>query len=110
MDWHYLFLDFDGRIGRRDWWTGAIILFLASIIGGWLFGDGFIGWVISVLMLIPTLGVHIKRFHDRGKSGWWVLIVFVPVIGFIWMIVDLGILEGDPGPNRFGPPPAPVVS
>jgi uncharacterized membrane protein YhaH (DUF805 family) len=48
--------------------------------------------------------LHIKRFHDRGKSGWWVLILFIPVIGFFWAIIDLGILQGDPGDNRFGPP------
>ncbi|MGQ7792053.1 DUF805 domain-containing protein [Faunimonas sp. B44] len=110
MDWQYLFLNFDGRIGRRDWWFGAIVLLIASVLSGILFGDGLIGWLVSVLMIIPTLGIHVKRFHDRGKSGWWVLILIVPVVGLIWMIVDLGLLEGDPGPNRFGPPPRPVTS
>jgi len=52
-----------------------------------------------------TLCVHIKRCHDRDQSGWWVLLLLIPVIGFIWAIINLGILEGTRGPNRFGPDP-----
>jgi uncharacterized membrane protein YhaH (DUF805 family) len=47
----------------------------------------------------------VKRFHDRGKSGWWVLVFLIPVNAFIWMIVEMGLLEGEPGPNLYGPPP-----
>ena len=50
--------------------------------------------------------VHIKRFHDRDKSGWWVLIGLIPIIGAIWLLIELGFLKGTPGPNRFGSPVA----
>jgi uncharacterized membrane protein YhaH (DUF805 family) len=52
------------------------------------------------------LAICAKRFHDRGKSGWWVLMAFVPAIGFVWILIELGMLPGDPGPNAHGPPEA----
>ena len=105
MDWKYLFFDFEGRIDRRQWWTGAILLFVVSIVAGLLFGKGgLIPAIINVLIVIAGLSLHVKRFHDRGKSGWWVLVFFIPVIGFVWMIVEMGLLSGDPGPNRYGLP------
>jgi uncharacterized membrane protein YhaH (DUF805 family) len=57
-------------------------------------------WVALVLGVI----VYIKRFHDRDKSGWWVLIGLIPIIGAIWLPIELGFLKGTPRPNRFGPP------
>lgn len=63
--------------------------------------------IMSALGLWWALAVAVKRCHDRGKSGWWVLLAFVPIIGFIWWLVDLGILEGEEGPNRWGPNPVP---
>jgi len=47
----------------------------------------------------------VKRYHDRDKSGWWILILFIPLVGFIWFLIELGCLPGTPGPNRFGPDP-----
>jgi len=61
--------------------------------------------MLSILLMIAGIMLHIKRFHDRDKSGWWVLILFVPILGFFWAIIDLGILEGSSGPNRFGSDP-----
>lgn len=104
MDLKYLFFDFDGRIGRGQWWIGFVIIVVAQFIAGILFGEGLVYWIVALVLLVASLGIHIKRFHDRGKSGWWVLIFLIPVIGFIWMIVELGLLEGDYGPNEYGPP------
>ena len=61
--------------------------------------------MIALAILYPSLAVAAKRFHDRDKSGWWILILFIPIIGFIWYLVELGFLPGTPGPNRFGPDP-----
>ena len=69
-------------------------------------GVGLFSSIFALLVLIPAILVYIKRFHDRDKSGWWVLIVLMPIIGAIWMLVELGFLAGTPGPNRFGPPPS----
>jgi uncharacterized membrane protein YhaH (DUF805 family) len=51
------------------------------------------------------LAISIKQWHDRGKSGWWVLIGLIPFIGAIWALIETGFLEGDPGDNQYGPNP-----
>ena len=67
-------------------------------------GIGLLSGIFALVALIPTVIVYIKRFHDRDKSGWWVLVTLIPIIGAIWILVELGFLKGTPGPNRFGPP------
>jgi uncharacterized membrane protein YhaH (DUF805 family) len=109
-----VFFSFDGRIGRQTFWLKGVLLLtvlaivggvLAGIIGG-LSGSGgllavlFIAVYIVVLWM--SLAVSIKRWHDRGKSGWWVLIGLIPLIGGIWAFIETGPLAGDPGTNRFG--------
>jgi uncharacterized membrane protein YhaH (DUF805 family) len=106
LDLTYLFTSPEGRIGRQRWWIGVAILFGSWLILNALFGvDGLVPFVLSILLMLAGIMLHIKRFHDRDKSGWWVLILFVPLLGFIWAIIDLGILEGTTGANRFGPDP-----
>jgi uncharacterized membrane protein YhaH (DUF805 family) len=114
MDWNYLYTNFDGRISRQPFWIGTLVLWAASIalsiLAGIIVGSAstammLIQLVIGLAFLVPSLAVAVKRFHDRDKSGWWVLIIFIPLIGFIWYLVELGFLPGTPGPNRFGPDP-----
>jgi len=110
MDWKYLYTSFEGRIGRRDWWIGVIGVYAVWLIAWVLFGsDGLVPFVIGVLIFLAAIACHVKRFHDRGRSGWWALIVLIPVIGPIWAVVDLGILEGEPQANRWGPPASPPM-
>lgn len=59
----------------------------------------------SLLSLWIGLAVYVKRCHDRGKSGWWLLLMLIPFVGIIWWLVDLGILEGQHGANKYGPDP-----
>jgi len=119
-----LLWSYDGRIGRGRFWLGVVLVVLMSIalgvVAGLLgipldTGQGPVAEEISVggalYLLIAfvavayaQLAVYAKRFHDRGKSAWWVLIAFVPVIGFFWILIELGMLSGDPGPNAYGPP------
>ena len=66
------------------------------------FVAGIVGYV---LLLWTQFAVAVKRAHDRGKSGWWTLLMFIPLVGFFWWLVDLGILEGQQGPNEYGPDP-----
>jgi len=106
MDFSYLFTSFEGRIGRGDWWKGFVGLLVLQLISWVLFGDdGLIAFVASVLLLLAGVALHLKRLHDRGKDWPWLLLLLIPVVNYIWMIIDLGLLEGEPGPNRFGPPP-----
>ena len=107
IDLKYMFMSPEGRIGRQTWWIGVGILFVASLIVGALLGEGgIIPVVINLLLLVAGIMLHIKRCHDRGKTGWWCLLLLIPVVGMIWAIIDLGVLEGEKGPNRFGSAPA----
>ena len=106
MNFGYLFTSFEGRIGRGDWWKGFVGLLVLQFLSWLLFGDdGLVAFVVSVLLLFAGIALHVKRLHDRGKSWPWLLLLLIPVIGLIWAIVDLGILEGEAGANQYGPPP-----
>ncbi|MEO6015159.1 MAG: DUF805 domain-containing protein [Devosia sp.] len=58
--------------------------------------------IIALLFMWPTYALATKRWHDRGKSGWWSLIGFVPIIGALWMFIELGFLGGEDGTNYYG--------
>jgi uncharacterized membrane protein YhaH (DUF805 family) len=58
--------------------------------------------VVNLLLTWPALAVSVKRWHDRDKSGWWVLINLVPLIGMVWTLIENGLLPGTPGPNPYG--------
>jgi uncharacterized membrane protein YhaH (DUF805 family) len=106
-----LLFAFEGRIGRKAYWFGAVILFAASLAASildWIVAgtmDGTFSMVAGLVALVAGLAISVKRWHDRDKSGWWVLIALVPLIGWIWAIVENGFLPGTQGPNRFGPDP-----
>lgn len=111
MDWQNLLLTYDGRLNRQPYWIGILVL-IAFNVAGVLIGmaiGGALGNLISLIfslaVLYPSLCLAIKRCHDRDKSGWWILINFIPLIGFIWWIVEFGCLRGTEGPNNFGPDP-----
>ena len=118
MDWKYLLTSFDGRINRAKFWAaigvffviGIVALILDSILGtridlGGGAEIGIIGIIVSLASIYFALAVYAKRWHDRDKSGWWTLILFVPLIGAIWFLVECGILEGTRGANQYGPDP-----
>ena len=114
MDWKYLFTSFEGRIGRQSFWMGILVMVVVSIIAGVLdmilgtmseSGFGVIGIVVSLVMIYPAIVLYAKRWHDRGKSGWWSLIILIPIIGSIWLLVECGILRGTEGPNQYGGDP-----
>jgi uncharacterized membrane protein YhaH (DUF805 family) len=113
-----------GRVNRAKFWLVALgILVLEVIIFAALFGGAAMsgdpeqiaaamGPIASIVLLVfavlatgISITVAVKRYHDRNKSGWWVLIVFVPVIGGLWYLIECGFLRGTSGPNSYGPDP-----
>lgn len=125
-----LLFSFEGRVRRLHVW--AFFLVLSFVYGGlfWQFGhfhvingdtnygpfEAFTGvisipfvFVFALVAMWMKLAVLVKRWHDRDKSGWWMLIGLIPVIGDLWMIIECGFLEGTRGPNRYGPSPKPLV-
>jgi uncharacterized membrane protein YhaH (DUF805 family) len=78
---------------------------MVTVWSGWWTRMGPSFALIGCILLWPRLAISIKRLHDRGKSGLWILLVFIPVLGWLWLLVDMGFLDGTPGPNKFGPSP-----
>jgi uncharacterized membrane protein YhaH (DUF805 family) len=115
MDWKFLFTSYEGRINRAKFWAGIGVFVVGAIVAMIL--DNVLGTTINplpygVIYIIYVLGslyfvfaLYAKRWHDRGKSGWWTLICLVPFIGAIWFLVECGILAGTPGANQYGPDP-----
>jgi uncharacterized membrane protein YhaH (DUF805 family) len=101
---------FDGRAGRPEfWWFALINAIIEVIIYGIAAAAGsgallLVAYAYGLAVFLPSLGVGIRRLHDTNRSGWWVLIGIVPVVGGIVLLV-LYALAGDPGPNRYGPGP-----
>lgn len=99
---------FRGRIPRRTYWLWGVLALFGAAFGLWVL-LGIVGLrerqievVINLALLWPGLAVSVKRWHDRNKSGWWVLINLIPVLGLVWALVENGFLRGTVGPNRFG--------
>ena len=111
---------FSGRARRKEYWLFILLYMILAVIAqviGVVIGlnyemAGGVGViyipilpnVVALLLLIPGIAVGIRRLHDSDRSGWWLLIVLVPIIGPIWLFV-LMVLDGTIGENRFGADP-----
>ncbi|HEX8389010.1 MAG TPA: DUF805 domain-containing protein [Sphingomonas sp.] len=121
MNWMLLplkrYADFQGRSRRKEYWMFALLMALLSIglglLGGVFASVGADGWALGALLpltlfvvavLIPSIAVQVRRFHDQDMSGWWILLNFVPYLGGLVVLVFMCI-GGTRGPNRFGPDP-----
>ena len=96
------YANFDGRARRSEYWyfvlLNTIFVILASLINPVLYG------LYALLVLLPGLAVSVRRLHDVGKSGVWLLISLVPIIGGIWLII-LMATEGETEYNMYGSNP-----
>ena len=124
-----LLFSFQGRANRAKFWLVALgivvvemIIFAAILGGAATSGDPeqiqaalmapiplVVLVVFFVIALWVSLAVAVKRFHDRNKSGWWILIVFVPFFGHLWYLIECGFLRGTSGPNDYGPDPLTAI-
>ena len=98
---------FSGRATRREFWWWYLLIFSLYFLTGW-FVDTELGSIgpllVLIIMGIPNLAVTTRRLHDVGSSGWWVLLVYVPIIGLIYFLFSL-TEDGNKGPNKYGPDP-----
>jgi len=115
VDYKRFYLSAQGRVNRKQWWLYLVLpIFVVSVILRLIdnaigmvdqeSGAGLLSGLWAFIILIPWILVSIKRWHDHNKSGWWMLIPLVPIVGAIWFLIELGFLKGTEGPNRFGPP------
>lgn len=112
MEWYTKVLQnyvgFTGRARRTEYWMfalfNAIIIIVLSILEALLGLPGIISGLYSLAVLLPSLAVAVRRLHDTGKSGLWLLISLIPVIGAIILLVFM-VLDSDEETNQYGPNP-----
>ena len=109
MDYKWLFLSLEGRASRKALWLNfvvpyLVIIIVAGIIDGIAGTLGVFATIVSILMIWPSIAVQVKRCHDRGRTGWFILIGLVPLLN-IWLLVELGFLKGTTGSNKYGEDP-----
>ncbi|GMA13692.1 DUF805 domain-containing protein [Deinococcus metallilatus] len=119
---HYA--DFRGRARRREYWMFylintiiSLILYLPFIVqtvgapdpesvmpSGLALVSSLLFLLYSLAVFLPALAVSVRRLHDTGRSGWWFLINFVPLVGGLVFFI-FTVLDSQPGPNKWGPNP-----
>lgn len=120
MDWYIRVLKkyavFSGRARRKEYWMFFLFNFIFSLVASlldmvifgmafWGFGPLFMVYAIyAIAVFIPGLAVSVRRLHDVGKSGWYLLIYLIPIAGPIWLLVLL-CTDSQPGDNKYGPNP-----
>lgn len=109
------YADFQGRARRSEYWLFVllqIIIYIIAAVLGAIAGGGnadsgamdMLVGVVSLGLLLPSLAVSVRRLHDIDRTGWWVLIGLIPLIGGLVLFI-FSLLDGTAGGNRFGPDP-----
>ncbi|MFF0189335.1 DUF805 domain-containing protein [Streptomyces sp. NPDC005244] len=104
------YASFQGRARRSEYWMFAlfnvvialVLVGLAAATKSTVFYVLYIVYILAVIL--PSLGVLVRRLHDTGRSGGWFFISFVPLVGGLVLFI-FTVLEGNPGPNEYGPNP-----
>ncbi len=118
MNWYVQALkkyaDFSGRARRKEYWFfvlfNIIVSILLAIVDVMLglhaatTGIGILSGLYSLAVIIPSIAVSVRRLHDINRTGWWVLIAFVPFIGALVLLV-MALIAGTRGANDYGPDP-----
>jgi uncharacterized membrane protein YhaH (DUF805 family) len=104
---------FSGRARRKAYWMfvlfNVIIAFALAFIEGLVGGPGVLGILYSLAVLIPGIAVSVRRLHDTNRSGWWLLIGLIPLIGAIVLLV-FAVQDSQPGANQYGPNPKVAIA
>ena len=102
------YADFNGRARRREYWmyvlVYVILYCIVALVEGFLGLSPFLTAILSLALLVPSLAVGVRRLHDVGKSGWWLLVVLVPILGSLYFLY-LAVKDSQPDTNRWGTNP-----
>ena len=102
-----LLFSFKGRVNRTGFWIISLVIMVGAVIASIIdrvTTDEEVGIATALYVLItlwPSLAIQAKRWHDRDKSAWWILINIIPIIGPLWALIENGFLAGTEGSNRF---------
>ena len=119
MNWYIKVLKkyavFSGRARRKEYWMFFLFNFIFSLVASLIdlgiglltfavFGLGLLSILYALAVFVPGLAVSVRRLHDVGKSGWYLLINLIPIAGPLWFLV-LACTDSQPGDNKYGPNP-----
>jgi uncharacterized membrane protein YhaH (DUF805 family) len=107
------YADFGGRARRSEYWwfvvfnavVGTVASVLDALIGTDFGRTGLLQLLAGLALLLPGLAVAVRRLHDVGRSGWWVLLVLIPIVGALILVLAYLIKHSEPD-NAYGPAPA----
>lgn len=109
---------FSGRARRSEYWYFVLFTLIISVILGIAdnalglvspeVGTGILGGIYSLAVLIPSIAVTVRRLHDTDRSGWWVLVALIPLVGLVLLVFM--IQEGTSEDNQYGPNPKAVTA
>ena len=107
MEWYLKvvkenYANFDGRARRKEYWMFVLFNVIISTILSMIEPTVYLIYVLAIL--VPSIAVGVRRLHDVGKSGWFMFIALVPIIGGIWLLI-LACTDGDSGDNEYGSNP-----
>ena len=111
MDYKWFLFSFQGRINRKPFWMYAVTVFVISFAASFALSGttdvdpNTLSLILTVIFIWPNLAVQAKRWHDRDKSAWWILINLIPIVGPLWALIETGFFPGSQGDNRFGRDP-----
>lgn len=114
------YAEFDGRATRSEYWYYflfyLLLIFTAKVLDTYVLNPilgmtieeasqgGFIQVIIALALIVPTIALGIRRLHDIGKTGWWMLIGLVPIVGFV-VLMYFYITDSQPETNKYGTNP-----
>ena len=91
------YAEFNGRAARPEFWWWVLFVFLLSWVGQLI--SSSLGSMLSLVTLLPSLAVAARRLHDTGRSGWWQLVGFIPLLG--WVVMIYWCVQPSQGPNHY---------
>jgi len=106
---HFLFSP-QGRISRRAYWVRFVLPLVFTYLAFVFWGPSSLSLISSGIVFFGIafcvgIAVSVKRCHDRDRSGWFLLVWLIPLVGPIWLMIELGCLKGTVGANSFGTDP-----
>ncbi len=111
MNWYFEVLKkyavFQGRAHRTEYWMFFLFNLIIAVVLGIFAGAANVAWLnflYSIAVILPGLAVGARRLHDTNRSGWWLLLGLIPILGFI-VLIFFFIQDSHPGANQYGPNP-----
>lgn len=102
------FGNFEGRARRQEYWMfmlfNYLVMIAISLMEILLPFLAFLRLIYGLAVIIPDLSVTIRRLHDTGKTGWYYLVLLIPIVGFFWLLILL-CTDSDLDNNQYGPNP-----